>query len=102
MTHASPTKEDLDRSLRRLVADKLDDMLRVRNRIAGEIPNAMNHSRYSVIVADEFDKIFRASLGDAIERAAAYVNRVATASELAAWVRPHIEKLREQGRLCKC
>jgi len=100
MTYDQPTVEDFDRALRILAADKLELMLRARIEVQSDfILNAggLSHSRYPLTTADRYDQLFRAFIAEAVERAAAYVGKLGMPKELAAWLRPHAEWLRDRA-----
>jgi hypothetical protein len=98
--YENPTVEDFDRALHILAADKLELMLRARIEVQSDcILNAggLSHSRYPLTTADRYDHLSRAFIAEAVERAAAYVGKLGTPKEVADWLRPHAERLKDRA-----
>jgi hypothetical protein len=93
---APPTKDDLDRSLDRYLEDRFQELLVARSNVMDEFIKAggFSNSRLPLVIADAFDKGIAAIADDAVERALPYLSAAKDVSELATWIRPHLENLK--------
>lgn len=100
MTFDRPTRRDFDAGMQDLANDKLDEMKRAHLQVQSDFiikAGGLAHSRYPVVTADRYDMIFRAYLSEAADRTAAFIGRLSTPGELATWLRPHAESLRDRA-----
>jgi hypothetical protein len=99
MSFDRPTRRGFDAGMHDLTTDKFDEMKRAHIQVQSDFIKAggLEHSRYPVTTADRYDTILRTYLNEAAERAAAFIDRLSAPGELASWLRPHAESLRDRA-----